>query len=79
MNKYNLKIIVPVLNKTFEILTPNNILVGNLLYMLINSLNELNNISFDKVLLYSSYTGKELNVSEYVFKILKNGDTLILM
>ena len=54
MNKFDIKVIVPLLNKTYELFIPNNILVGNLLYMLINSINELNKIDIGNVLLYDS-------------------------
>ena len=78
MNRYNIKVIVPIINKNYEIFVPNNILVGNLLYMLINSINDINNIELRNLLIYNSNTGKKIDLNEYVFNSIKNGMTLIL-
>lgn len=78
MNKYNIKLIVPIINKNYELFIPNNILVGNLLYMLVNSINEINNTSITNLSLYNRNNGKILDLNEYVFNSIKNGMTLIL-
>ena len=78
MKKYNIKVIVPLLNKSYEMFVPNNILVGNLLYMLINSINDINNIVIQNVKLYNSNNGTLLNLDDFVFNSISNGITLIL-
>ena len=78
MNKYNIKIIVPILNKNYEIFVPNNILTGNLLYMFTESINDMNNKNIKNMSLYDSITGNKLNLEEYIFNTINNGSILIL-
>ena len=79
MKKYNIKVIVPLLNKSYEMFIPNNILVGNLLYMLINSINDINSSDIRNVRLYNSNDGTLLNLDDFVFNSISNGTTLILV
>lgn len=78
MNKYNLRIIVPIINKKYDIFIPNNILVGNLLYMLINSINEMYEYKLENLLLYKINENNNISLDEYILNIIKNGETLIL-
>ena len=78
MKKYNIKVIVPLLNKSYEMFIPNNILVGNLLYMLISSINDINNSNINNVRLYNSNNGNCLNLDDFVFNAINNGATLVL-
>lgn len=78
MNRYNIKVIVPILNKNYEIFVPDNILVGNFLYMLINSINDINNSNLKNLSLYNRINGEQLNLNDYIFNSINNGITLIL-
>lgn len=78
MKKYNIKVIVPLLNKNYEMFVPNNILVGNLLYMLINSINDIDNLNIRNLRLYNTSNGECLNLDEFVFNTISNGATLVL-
>ena len=44
MSRYNVKVVIPIINKTYEVFVPSNILVGNFLYMLLESINDLNSL-----------------------------------
>jgi len=79
MNKYIIKIMVPILNKEYELFVPNNILVGNLLYMFIHSLKELDNIDIENGSLYDVDSDKVLNLDDYIFNSINNGATLIFV
>lgn len=78
MKRYNIKVIVPLLNKSYDMFIPNNILVGNLLYMLINSINDINHLNIKNVSLYNSNDGSSINLDDFVFNSISNGATLIL-
>lgn len=78
MNKYNLRIIVPIINKKYDIFIPNNILVGNLLYMLVNSINEMYNYNLENLLLYKLNNNTNISLDDYILNVINNGETLIL-
>lgn len=78
MNRYNIKVVIPILNKRYEMFVPSNILVGNFIYMLLESINDIHNIKLNNMLLYNSMTGNVLNLDEYIFNSINNGMTLIL-
>lgn len=78
MNKYNIKVLVPIINKSYELFVPNNILVGNLLYMIVNSINDINDSDISNLLLYNSSNGQIIDLNDYVFNAITNGMTLIL-
>ena len=79
MNRYNIKVLVPILNKSYELFVPDNILVGNFLYMLIKSINDINHTNIENLLLYNSFNGEMLNLDDYIFNSINNGMTLILI
>ena len=79
MNRYNVKVIVPILNKTYEVFVPCNILVGNFLYMLLESINDINLLDIKNLLLYNMTDGEMLNLDEYIFNSISNGMSLILI
>ena len=79
MNRYNIKVLVPILNKSYELFVPDNILVGNFLYMLLKSINDINHTNIENLLLYNSFNGEMLNLDDYIFNSINNGMTLILI
>ena len=78
MNRYNIKVVIPILNKRYEMFVPSNILVGNFVYMLLESINDIHNVKLNNMLLYNSMNGDVLNLDEYIFNSINNGMTLIL-
>lgn len=79
MNRYNIKVLIPILNKRYELFIPNNILIGNILYMLVNSIKDMNGINLEKARLYDSSNGEMLDLDSYVYKYINNGSELILI
>ena len=79
MNKYDITILIPSINKKYELFVPNNILIGNLLYMFIESIKELDNINIENMNLFLKNEGSLLETDKYVYESIKNGENLLLM
>lgn len=78
MTKINIKIKVPIIDKVYEIFTPDNILVGNLLYMFLSSINEMNNLDLRDLIFYDSITGGEIDLDSYIYNCINNGSLIVL-
>ncbi len=84
MNKYLVTIVVPIIEIEYEVYIPNNKKIGTLKALILSSLNELVNNTFNKktneVRMIDRDTGIELENNMYVKdSVLKNGSKIIIM
>lgn len=82
-NKINVDILVPTINKTYNVFIPVNKTVGEIIYLLNKAINELTNNEFpitNNLTLINLYTNNlyDINYSVKNNKIL-NGSKLILL
>lgn len=82
-NKVLVKIIVPGLDKTYDVFLPINKKIGSIIELLNKSISDLNFDCFpisNKLCLYSKYTGERYNFDKLVVETdIRNDAVLILM
>lgn len=81
-NKYNIKLLVPSLYKTFDLLIPVNNNVAEIIIMITKGLNLISNGNFNnnkKMYLYNGITGIPYDMEQTINDTdIKNGTKLIL-
>ncbi len=82
-NKVLVELVVPIIEKKYDIYLPVNRRVGNAIGLIIKGINEFNggDYEFDsKISLYNSFTGTKYNNNDLIRKTdIRNGTKLILM
>lgn len=82
INKINVQIIVPFINKKYDLLIPANKIVGEVIFILLKGLNILNNNMLENnnnFNLYSTIDGKAYALDEIIYNTdIRNGSILIL-
>lgn len=84
MNKYLITVIVPIVEFEYDIYIPNNKKIGTIKTLILESLSELSNNSFDKkiseVRMIDRETGNEFENDMYVKDSgIKNGSKIIII
>ncbi len=84
MNKYLITIIVPIIEVEYDIYIPNNKKIGTIKTLILESLSELSNNSFNKkineVRMIDRDTGNEFENNMYVKDSgIKNGSKIIII
>lgn len=84
MNKYLVTIIVPIVELEYDIYIPNNKKIGTIKKLILDSLNELSNNSFnkkiDEVRIIDRDSGNEFDNNMYVKDSgIKNGAKIIII
>ena len=84
MNKYLITVIVPVVEFEYDVYIPNNKKIGTIKNLILESLNELSNYSFNKisneVRMIDRDTGNEFENNMYVKDSgIKNGSKIIII
>ncbi len=84
MNKYLITIIVPTIELEYDVYIPNNKKIGTIKTLILKSLSELSNNSFnkkiDEVRIIDRDTGNEFENNMYVKDSeIKNGSKIIIM
>ena len=81
-NKYNIKLLVPSLYKTYDLLIPVNNNIAEIIIMITKGLNIINSGEFNnskKMYLYNSITGLPYEMEQIITDTdIKNGSKLIL-
>lgn len=82
-NKVIVKLIVPEIDKTYDVLLPVSKKIGNIIELLSKSLSELNNENFKftkKLCLYNSYNGMRYNFNNLIIETdIRNDSILVLI
>lgn len=84
MNKYLITVIVPVIELEYDLYIPNNKKIGTIKTLILQSLSELSNGSFNKkieeVRMIDKDTGREYENDMYVKDSnIKNGSKLVII
>lgn len=84
MNKYLITVIVPVIELEYDLYIPNNKKIGTIKTLILQSLSELSNGSFNKkieeVRMIDKDTGREYKNDMYVKDSnIKNGSKLVII
>ena len=84
MNKYLITVIVPIVEFEYDIYIPNNKKIGTIKTLILESLSELSNNSFEKkineVRMIDRDTGNEFENNVYVKDSgIKNGSKIIII
>lgn len=84
MNKYLITVIVPIIEFEYDIYIPNNKKIGTIKTLILESLSELSNNSFNKkineVRMIDRDTGNEFENNMYVKDSgIKNGSKIIII
>lgn len=82
-NKILIELVIPDLDKVYNVFIPVNKKVGNIIVLLTKAINELTNEDFpitQQVNLYNSFTGETYPMNELIRKTtIRNGCRLVLM
>jgi hypothetical protein len=82
-NKVLVELVVPIIEKQYDIYLPVNRRVGNAIGLIIKGINEFNNGDYEfdsSISLYNSFTGVKYNNNDLIRKTdIRNGSKLILM
>ncbi len=84
MNKYLITVIVPVIELEYDLYIPNNKKIGTIKTLILQSLSELSNGSFNKkieeVRMIDKVTGREYENDMYVKDSdIRNGSKLVII
>ena len=82
-NKVLVKIVVPVLDKSYDVLVPINRKIGNIIELLNKSISDMSDECFEvsnKRCLYNRYTGTRYNFNSLLYETdIRNDSVLILV
>lgn len=81
-NKVLVRLIVPEIDKTYDVLLPISRKIGNILYLLNKGLEEQNGNSFkanNHGSLYNRYTGTRYSVNSIIYDTDIRNDTILVM
>ena len=82
-NKVLVKVIVPELDKSYDVFIPINRKIGNIIGLLNKSISDMNEDCFEisnKRCLYNRYTGTRYNFNNLLYETdIRNDSVLILM
>ena len=80
MNRYNISIKILLINKEYDLFIPNNITVGNFLYMILSALKEKELLNLENPMLINSSNGDIIKNEDYIFDTtIENGSKLVLL
>ena len=82
-NKILVEVVVPVIEKSYDIYIPANRRIGNTIRLIVKAINEFTNGAYQldtKISLYNSFSGIKYNNNDLIRKTdIRNGSKLILM
>ena len=82
-NKILVEVVVPIIEKSYDVYLPANRRVGNCIGLIIKAINEFSNGAYEmdpKISLYNSFSGMKYNNNDLIRKTdIRNGSKLILM
>lgn len=81
-NKILIKLIVPELDKSFDLFIPISKKIGNIIELINKGLEELNNDVYfgsKRQFLYNRYTGVRYNVNSLVYETDIRNDTILIL
>ncbi len=80
-NKVLIKLVIPEIDKYYDILIPVNKKVGNIIELFNKALTELNSdayVSSNKRCLYNKYSGIRYNFNSFIYETDIRNDTILI-